>query len=192
MFPAINDVVPEWTEIIHSTFWTTAKINGKRFGIATALSAGTIIRPPFKGNLPPAAADKLHKDLAPICLITAFQQASRTSVVRPQMKQAESAIDQLGNRPLEGIPTNSNRAIVITVFKWNTQTQVEMGLLPVAPFWNPFIIKQSRETRVFSKVSIARHQVESILSTRTPVMTGNIRTAAEPQQDVMIKSAEAS
>jgi len=74
----------------------------------------------------------------------------------------------------------------------NAQTQIKMGLPPVAPFGNPLIIEQSQETGPFSKIPVARHQVETINNTRTFVMTNDTRTAPNSQQDKMIKSAETS
>ena len=65
------------------------------------------------------------------------------------MKQAESTVDQLSDRPLEGITANSDHTIIVFVFTRNTQTQIEVGLPPVAPVRNPLIIKQRRKTGAF-------------------------------------------
>ena len=108
------------------------------------------------------------------------------------MKQAESTVDQLSDRPLQGIPTHRDHTIIVHVFTRNTHAQIEMGLPPVAPIRNPLIIEQSRKTGAFDQVSVTRRQVESIINTRTSVMTLDIGTAPNSQQDVMIKPAEVS
>ena len=163
-------------------------------GASAALPTGTGISPPREGNLPITTTSKLEGKLTLVTAVTTLQQASSAPAIRrSKMKQAESTVDQLRNRPLEGITTNGDYTIIVMMFTRNAHTQIEMGrgLPPVAPFGNPLIIEQSRERWVFGKIPVARHQVESIINTRTSVMTRNTRTAAEPQQDVMIKSAKA-
>ena len=108
------------------------------------------------------------------------------------MKQAESTVDQLSDRPLEGIPTHCDHTIIVYVFTRNTHTQIEMGLPPVAPLRNLFIIEQSRKMGAIDQVPVTRRQMETILRMLTIVVSNNISTAANPQQDVMIKPAKPS
>jgi len=108
------------------------------------------------------------------------------------MKQAESTVDQFRDRPLEGIPANSNHTIIVCVFTRNTQTQIEMGMPPVVPLRNPLIIEQSREPGTFGKVPVTSHYVKMIARSMAAIMADNTRAAANPNQDVVIKPAEIS
>jgi len=108
------------------------------------------------------------------------------------MKQAESTVDQLSDCPLEGITAHRDHTIIVLVLTRNSHAQIKMGPPPVTPLRNPLIIEQSRETGPSGKVPVARNQVEAIINTRTFVMTNDTRTAANSQQDIMIKSAETS
>jgi len=165
----------------------------KYLGATAALAAGANQRPPREANLSSTFLKELHRKLALVLAVATLQQASGASVIRgPQVKQAESTVDQLCNRPLEGIPTHRNHAIIVLVFTRNAQTQREMGLPPVTLLRNPLIIEQSWETGTFGKISVARHKVEAMINTPTSVMTSDTRTAANSPQDIMIKSAETS
>jgi len=106
------------------------------------------------------------------------------------MKQAASTVDQLCECPLNGIPAYCDYIVIVLVFTRNAHTQIKMGLPPVLPLLNPFIIEQSLETGMLGKIPVARHHVEAMVHTMTAIMTMNIRTTANPQQDVVIKSAE--
>ena len=108
------------------------------------------------------------------------------------MKQAESTVDQLSDRPLEGISAHRDHAIIVLVLTRNSHSQIKMRLPLVAPIRNPLIIEQSWKTRAFDQVSVTRCQVEAIACTRTAVMSNNTGTAANPQQDVMIQPAKPS
>ena len=103
------------------------------------------------------------------------------------MKQAEGTVDQLRDRPLEGIPTHCDHTIIVFVLTRNSHAQIKMGLPPVTPRRNPSVIEQSWETGPFGKVLVARHQVEAIINTQTFVMTNDTRTTVNSQQDIMIK-----
>jgi len=149
--------------------------------------------PPRKGNLPPVSTNKLKLKLAFVLAIATLQEAlSAPAISVSQVKQAESTVDELCNCPLEGIPMHHNHAIIVTVFTRNTQAQIKMERPPLMPPRNPLIIEQGLETGVFGKILAARYQVEMIINTWTSVMTSNTRTAANPQQDVMIKPSKAS
>ena len=165
-------------------------------GATAALPTGTGIRPPCKCNLLPtpiARDGKPNREHASVATVTALQEASKTSVVRiTKMKQAESTVDQLSDRPLEGISAHRDHTIIVLVLTWNAHSQIKMGLPPVSPIWNPLIIEQSRETGTLGKVLVARHQVEPIGRSMAVIMSNHTSTAADSQQDIMIKSAETS
>ena len=139
----------------------------------------------------PTFLNKLQWKLAFVLAVATLQQASSAPTIRSaEMKQAESTVDQLSDRPLEGIPAHRDHTIIVLVFTRDTQTQIKMGLPPVTPLGNLLIIEQSRETGPLGKVPVARYQVESNINTRTSIMASNTRTAAKSQQDVMVKSAK--
>jgi len=164
-------------------------------GATAALPAGTDIRPLCKSN-PSSTTARGNKFNGKEALVTAaavLQEASSTPAIRiTKMKQAESTVDQLSDRPLEGVSAHRDHTIIVFVLTRNSHAQIKMGLLPVGPVRNPLIIKQSRESGTLGKVPVTRRQVESIINSRTSVMTLNIGTAPYSQQDVMIKSAAAS
>jgi len=164
-------------------------------GATAALPTGTDIRPPCKSNPSPTTTrgNEFNGKEAPITAAAVLQEASSTPAIRiTKMKQAESTVDQLSGRPLERVSAHRDHTIIVHVLVRNTHAQIKMGLPLLAPFRNPLIIEQRRESGTLGKVSVTRRQVESIINTRTSVMTLNICTAPDPQQDVMIKSAEAS
>jgi len=135
-------------------------------GLVTALPTRASRRPLRKGNLSTITTSKLEGKLALVTAVATFQKASSTPAIRSaEVKQAESTVDQLSNRPLEEIPTHCDHTIIVPVFARNTQTQIIMGLPPVTPLRNPLIIEQSRETGPFGKVFVTRHQVEPIIHT---------------------------
>jgi len=162
-------------------------------GATAALSTGTSIRPPRKGNTSPTPTrgNKSNGKHALVTTVAVFQEASGASAIgSAEMKQAESTVDQLSDRRLEGIPTHGNHTIIVIVFTWNAHTQIKMGLPPVTPLRNPLIIEQSRKTGVFDQVLVASHQVEMIVRILTAIVPDNTGTAVNPQQDIMIMSAE--
>jgi len=162
-------------------------------GASVALPTGTGSRPPREGNLPTATTRELKGKLTFFLAAAALQEASSTPTIgSAEMKQAESTVDQLSDCPLEGIPAHRDHTTVVLVLTRNSHAQIKMGLPPLASFRNPLIIEQSRESGTLGKVSVTRRQVESIINTRTSIMTPNIGTAPNSQQDVMIKSAETS
>jgi len=108
------------------------------------------------------------------------------------MKQAESTIDQLGDHPLKGISTDHDHVIIVLVFTQNAHAQIKMRLPPVVPSWNSLIIEQSREWKTLDKIPVTQNQIEAFVPTSTVLMATDISTAAQSQQDLMIKSAETS
>jgi len=192
MVPAVNNIVPKWSKVMYSVVEKTAKMNGQLFGIATGPPAGAVIGPAFQGNFQYAPTDKFHRNLASVCIITALQQASRTPIIRAQVKQAESAIDpsQLCNCQLEWIPTHGDRAIIILMLIRNTQARIKMGLPPVTQIGNPLIIKQSRESGTFGQIPVEGYYMKVIIHPLTVIVTNSTGTAANPQQDIVIQSAE--
>jgi len=169
------------------------KMSTEYLGATAALPTGTNIRPPCKCNpsSTTTGGNELDGKEALVTAAASLQQASSTPVIRiAKMKQAESTVDQLSDRPLEGIPTHRDHTIIVTVFTRNTHTQIKMGLPPVTPLWNPLIIEQSRKAGAFDQVLLASRQVETIVRILTAIVSDNTGTAANPQQDIMIKSAE--
>jgi len=166
----------------------------EHLGVTATLPTRTGIRPPRKRNplaSPVARDDEPNREHALVTAIAALQQASSTPVIRiAKMKQAESTVDQLSDRPLEGIPTHRDHTIIVSVFTWNTHTQIKTGLLLVTPLRNPLIIEQSRKAGAFDQVPLASRQVETIVRILTAIVSNNTGTATNPQQDIMIKSAE--
>jgi len=135
--------------------------------------------------------NKLQGELAFVLAAAVFQEAPCTPIIRgAQLKQAESTVDQLCDRPLEGIPTHCDHTIIVFVLTWNPQTQIKMGLPPVTLVRNPLIIEQSRETRTFGKVFVTRYQVEPIVHSMAVIMCNHSSTAGNSQQDIMIQAAE--
>jgi len=170
---------------------TTGSDAGHLF--ADALSTGTSIRPPRKRNPSPTPTrgNKSNGKHALVATVATLQEASGTSAIgSAELKQAESTVDQLSDRPLEGIPTHRDHTIIVFVFTWNTHTQIKMGQPPVTPLRNPLIIEQSRKAGAFDQVLVASCQVETIVRILTAIVSNNTGTAANPQQDIMIKSAE--
>ena len=171
------------------------KMSTEYLGATAALPAGTDIRPPCKSNPSSTTAwgNKLNGKKALVTAAAVLQEASSTSAIKiTKMKQAESTVDQLSDRPLEGIPAHRDHTIIVHVFTRDTYAQIEMGLPPVAPIRNPLVIEHSRKTGAFDQVSVARCRVESIAKTMTAIVSHNIGTAANSQQDVMIKPAKPS
>jgi len=127
-------------------------------GATAALAAGADREAPHEANMSPAFLNKLQRKLGFVLAVATFQEASGAPIIRGyQVKQAESTIDQLCNRPLEGIPAHRNHATMVAVLTRNAQTQVKMGLRSVTPFGNPLIIEQSREAGGFGKIPVTRH-----------------------------------
>ena len=88
-------------------------------GATAALPARANRRPPCKGNPPPTPlrGNKPERKLALVFAIAPSQEAASIPVVRgSQVKQAESTVDQLGDRSLEGIPTHRHHTIIVFVF----------------------------------------------------------------------------
>jgi len=189
--------MPERVKVRSSTIRESLEVRLHVHSGRSTLSARAIHRPPSEGNTPAhttnTTALEFERNLAPGRARAILQQTPSASVVFvSKVKQAESTVDQLGDSPLEGIPAHRDLTIIVHVFTWNTHAQIEMGLPPVAPVQNPLIIEQSRKTGAFGQVSVTRRQVESIINTRTSVMTLNIGTTPNSQPDVMIKPAEAT
>jgi len=167
----------------------------KYLGATAALSAGTDIRPPCKRN--PSATttwgNKFNRKEATVTAAAALQEASGTPAIRSaEMNQAESTVDQLSDRPLDWIPAHCHHTIIVLVLARNTYTPIKMGLLPVTLLRNLLIIKQSRKTRAFGGILGARHHEEPIVHSLAVIMPNHSSTAANSQQDIMIKSAETS
>ena len=101
------------------------KMSTEYLGATAAPTTGTSIRPPRKCNpsTPTTWGNKLNRKEAFVTAIAALQEASSTPAIRiTKMKRAESTVDQLSDRLLEGIPAHSDHTIIVLVFTRNTHT----------------------------------------------------------------------
>ena len=150
-------------------------------GIACAADLVTTIPIPLRGDL-------CERQSASTITETLLSETSQA--ILGQVNQRQSAVDKLCNSPLERIPAHRDHTIIVSVFTRNTHAQIKMGLPPVTPLRNLLIIEQSLKAGPFDQVSVASCQVETIVRKLTAIVSNNIGTAANSQQDIMIKSAE--
>jgi len=191
--PAIHNLSPKRHKIVPSTVRKTRKMVPEYLGASAALPTSTRQRPPCKGNLSPTTTDKLERKLALVIAVAALQEApSIPTSARTKMKQDESTVDQLSDRPLEGIPTHRDHTVIVSVLMRDAHTQIEVGLPALSPGWNPLIVEQGLEQGEFDQIPVAIDPMEALIHSSTAVMPNYTCTTTYSEKNIVIKPAETS
>ena len=118
--------MPKRYKVMSGTLREPTQGRSEYLGATAVLAAGADREAPHEANMSPAFLNKLQRKLAFVLAVATFQEASGAPIIRgSQVKQAESTIDQLCNRLLEGIPAHHNHAIIVAVLTRNAQPKLK-------------------------------------------------------------------